>query len=86
LDWERSIERSHRTEYRDVVQGKLDEAYVQRTFFEGVIHYYERKVSWFDEAIFPAILWELDSDVDFVETVVYPEQNRIWELLDSIRY
>lgn len=54
-------------------------------FFDGVIHYYEQKVQWFDNAIFPAIDWNLDEDVNFVEETVYPEQNRIWELLDSIR-
>jgi hypothetical protein len=86
LDWERAILRSHRSEYRDEVQSKLDEAYLQRAFFEGVIAYYERKVQWFDNAIFPAIHWENDADVAFVEDFVYPEQNRIWELLDSIRY
>lgn len=85
MDWVRSIERSHRAEYRDEVQGKLDEAYLQRTFFEGVIHYYEQKVQWFDNAIFPAINWNNEGDVAFVEDTVYPEQNRIWELLDSIR-
>lgn len=63
LDWERAIERSHRAEYRDEVQGKLDEAYLQRTFFEGVIHYYEQKVQWFDNAIFPAINWNIEGDV-----------------------
>jgi hypothetical protein len=85
LDWERAIERSHRSEYRDEVQSKLDEAYLQRSFFEGVISYYEKKVSWFDNAIFPAIHWENEGDIEFVESTVYPEQNRIWELLDSIR-
>jgi hypothetical protein len=64
----------------------LDEAYLQRDFFKGVIAYYEKKVQWFDNAIFPAIHWANNDDVNFVEDFVYPEQNKIWELLDSIRY
>jgi hypothetical protein len=62
----------------------LDEAYLQEAFFNGVLHYYERKVQWFDNAIFPAIHWDNQGDVEFVEGTVRPEQNRIYALLDSI--
>lgn len=40
---------------------------------------------WFDNAIFPAIDWNLEEDVDFVHTTVDPEMQRLWTFQDSLR-